>query len=102
MRYFIDAATELIRESGIENVTIRTVSDRAGFNSSSLYTYFDNMDHLLTFTYLDMMSDYFNDIDAVFRASDMDSLEKYVRFWTVYCQYSFSDPYPFLFYAHLV
>lgn len=47
MNQFINAAVELIDENGIENVTIRGVAAKAGYNSATIYNYFENLDHLI-------------------------------------------------------
>lgn len=39
-KYFVDATAEIIEEEGVENVTIRKVADRAGYNSATIYNYF--------------------------------------------------------------
>ena len=44
---YVDIACELIRAQGVSAVTIRNVSDKAGYNSATLYSYFDNLQHLL-------------------------------------------------------
>lgn len=47
MGYFIDAANQIIENEGIESVTIRKVADIAGYNSATLYNYFNDLNHLL-------------------------------------------------------
>ncbi|MDX5609295.1 TetR/AcrR family transcriptional regulator, partial [Clostridioides difficile] len=44
--YFIEAAQNIMENEGIENITLRKVADMAGYNSSTLYKYFKNLDHL--------------------------------------------------------
>ncbi len=45
--YFIEAACDLIRKYGIESATIRNIAEKAGYNSATLYSYYDNLGHLL-------------------------------------------------------
>ncbi len=47
MTYFIDATNEIIENEGIESVTIRKVANLAGYNSATIYNYFENLDHLI-------------------------------------------------------
>ena len=47
IHYFIEAAVKIIDEEGIEGVSIRKVADIAGYNSATLYNYFDDLPHLL-------------------------------------------------------
>lgn len=48
MHYFIDAAVQIIDEEGIDGVSIRKVADIAGYNSATLYNYFDDLPHLVS------------------------------------------------------
>lgn len=47
MGFFIDATAQIIEEEGIENVSIRRVSDLAGYNSSTIYNYFGDLTVLI-------------------------------------------------------
>ena len=37
MIYFIEAAEKLIRQNGIENLSIRKIATEAGYNSATIY-----------------------------------------------------------------
>lgn len=41
MIYFIEAAEKLIRQNGIENLSIRKIATEAGYNSATIYNYFN-------------------------------------------------------------
>jgi AcrR family transcriptional regulator len=43
----LDAALEVIRESGYESLTIRNVASRAGVTHTTAYTYFASKEHLV-------------------------------------------------------
>ncbi len=45
-RYFLDAASELMEEKGLNNIKIREIADRAGYTSSTAYNYFRDLSHL--------------------------------------------------------
>lgn len=45
--YFIDAAKKIIREEGMENLTVKKVADLAGFAPGTLYNYFSDINELL-------------------------------------------------------
>lgn len=68
--YFIDAALSIIEENDINNVTIRAVADRAGYNSATLYNYFDNLDHLKYFAVLSYLNNYTESIDYHIQKTD--------------------------------
>ena len=49
MNKFIDAAFSIIETEGVENITIRKVAGIAGYNSSTIYNYFEDLDQLVLF-----------------------------------------------------
>lgn len=49
---YIDITCDLIRNDGMSAVTIRAISERAGYNSATMYSYFDNLSHLIFFAYM--------------------------------------------------
>src|SRR5699024_10473074 len=48
-RYFLDAASELIKTKSLHEITIREIADKAGFTSSTVYNYFKDLSHLKFF-----------------------------------------------------
>ncbi|MEW8957024.1 TetR/AcrR family transcriptional regulator, partial [Clostridium sp.] len=91
MKYFIEAAREIIDNEGIEKVTIRKVASRAGYNSSTLYNYFDNLEHLTFFAVFHYFQDYTNDIGNKLKYS-RNSMERFFIIWESFCLYSFKYP----------
>ena len=91
MRYFIDAAKELANESGIESITIRSVAERAGYNSASLYNYFESLDQLLAFTSIDLMYDWLSDL-AKIEEADFDVMTRYIMGWENFAKHSAANP----------
>ena len=43
--YFVEATCKIIDTDGVEAVTVRKVANLAGYNSATLYNYFDNLNH---------------------------------------------------------
>lgn len=91
IRYFIDAARAIARENGLSAITIRSVAERAGYNSATLYNYFENLDQLLAFTCVDLQLDFIQRCSKI-EKTDMDTLDKYILSWKVQCSLSFRDP----------
>ncbi|NLZ45369.1 MAG: TetR/AcrR family transcriptional regulator [Clostridiales bacterium] len=91
MRYFIDAAREIANENGLSGVTIRSVADRAGYNSASLYNYFNNLDQLMAFTSIDLVSNWLHELIEILEG-DGDELDKYIMGWKTFSLHSFQDP----------
>lgn len=46
-RAIVDVAEEILRENGLESITIRNVAKKAGLSSGSIYMYFKNKEELL-------------------------------------------------------
>ena len=42
MMYFIEAIQELILNEGIENLSIKKIADKAGYNTATIYNYFED------------------------------------------------------------
>lgn len=91
MGYFIDATHHIIEEEGIENVTIRKAADLAGYNSSTLYNYFDNLDHLILFASMKYLKEYIELLPSYTTAND-DKLNQYFSIWKCFCICAFKYP----------
>jgi AcrR family transcriptional regulator len=91
MSHFIDAADQIISEKGIEGLTIRGVSEIAGYNSATLYGYFTNLDHLIYYTYMKHVSE----LDQLLRpAFDLSGnpTEALEVVWRLFCKYAYEQP----------
>lgn len=102
MSYFIDAADKIIEQEGIEGITIRKVADYAGYNSATLYNYFENIDHLIFFAAMRYVKDYALALPDYIEGSK-NALDTYLRIWDCFCYYSFKRPeiYYAIFFAKL-
>lgn len=45
--YFVSAAKMIIAEQGVENLSVRSVADNAGFSYATIYNYYKDLDSLL-------------------------------------------------------
>ncbi len=102
MTYFIDAADEIMREEGIKGVTLRKVAKKAGFNSATLYNYFENLDHLIFFAAMRHIKDYAQALPEYLKDANT-AIDKFLVIWKCFCDYSFKDPeiYYAIFFANL-
>lgn len=91
MSYFIEAAQEIIENDGIEHVTIRNVAKLAGYNSATLYNYFENLNHLIFFASMKYVKDYLVELPYYIKDCD-NSLDKFIKIWECFCYRSFSTP----------
>lgn len=102
MSYFIDAAANILEEEGKDAITIRRVANLAGYNSATLYNYFENLDHLIFYAAMRFIKDYAHSLHSYVKDS-YNALEKYLTIWERFCFYSFSKPeiYYSIFFAKL-
>jgi AcrR family transcriptional regulator len=91
MKYFIEAAYELLEEEGIEQFTARKVADLAGYNSATLYNYFENLDHLIGYAAMIYLKNYYAELDD-FVAGTEDPKEIFLKTWTLFLRHSFEKP----------
>lgn len=101
MRYFIDATNCIIKEEGLGGLSIRSVADRAGYSSATLYNYFENLSHLIFLASLDKLKRY-NKAAAKIASSCSNSLEIYAKVCECFCLYCYESPEIFniLFFEH--
>lgn len=102
MTYFIDAADAIIKEEGINKVTIRKVADKAGYNSATIYNYFENLDHLILFAAMRYIKDYSRALPEYLKNAK-NALDRFFKVWECFCHFSFKDPeiYYAIFFADL-
>lgn len=101
MTYFIEAADKIIRQEGIGAVTIRKAADLAGYTSATLYSYFDNLAHLVFLASMNHLEVY-NAAIPEYVASCKNSIERYLAISECFSEYSFKEPeiYELLFFTH--
>lgn len=90
-KYFVEATVEVIEEEGVEQVTIRKVADRAGYNSATMYNYFTEISHLIFFASMKLMKPYTKEV-STFMDKGKTPLEKYMMAWECFCKHSFKQP----------
>lgn len=91
MKYFIEATNSIIEEEGIECVTIRKVADMAGYNSATLYNYFQNLNHLIFLSSMKYLKDYASDLYEYTKDSK-NSLDMYFNVWKCFSYHSYLKP----------
>lgn len=91
MKVFIEVAEQIIAEEGIGAVTTRKVAERAGYNSTSLYHYFDDLDHLIFLACLGTLDDY-NATGPEYLEGCKNSVERYFRINERYFYFAYGNP----------
>lgn len=91
LKIFIEATAEIIKKEGIEEVTIRKVADIAGYNSATIYNYFENCNQLISFAAMKFISNYVQALPDYFNQEN-NTLENFLAIWKCFCKYCFQDP----------
>ncbi|BFL34887.1 TetR/AcrR family transcriptional regulator [Holdemania massiliensis] len=99
-RYFIDAVISLADTLPVDAITLRQVADAAGYNSATLYNYFQNMNQLIAFTLIDRMSRIWVEASQLQTKCD-SSLYHYLGQWLAQCRESFQHPRLFLYFFQM-
>ncbi|GAA0739889.1 TetR/AcrR family transcriptional regulator [Clostridium oceanicum] len=91
MKYFISATQKIIEKESFDLVTIRKVSDLAGFNSATLYNYFKNLDELVYFSSIKYLEDYVHELPSFIKDCE-NTYEVFINIWRCFCIHSFEKP----------
>lgn len=91
MIYFIEATEKLIKEEGIDGLSIRKIAAEAGYNSATLYNYFKDLEHLVLFASVRHLREYVNELQKPLKP-DMNALEIYRVIYEVFSRMSFRSP----------
>ena len=91
MMYFIEATQELILNEGIENLSIKKIADTAGYNTATIYNYFEDLEELILYSSIDYLKIYLKDLRNKIN-SDMKAIEMYKTIYKVFVHHSFEKP----------
>ncbi|MFW6266990.1 MAG: TetR/AcrR family transcriptional regulator [Halanaerobium sp.] len=91
LKIFIEATRDLIEEKGIDQITIREVAKKAGYNSATIYNYFDNCNQLIFFASLDFLGEYSLAMPDYIADAD-NKIDRFIKMWECFCKYSFENP----------
>ena len=88
---FIQETYRIVKDEGMEAVSIRRVAQELQCNSASIYQYFADLDELLCYVALRFLTEYLQDVAEGFRRSE-SSLETYVMIWDMFSLHAFRHP----------
>lgn len=91
MSYFIKAAINIIDNEGIEKLTIRKVSKIAGYNSATIYNYFENLNHLSFYCSIRYLTLYAKELPKCLDKAT-DDLDKCIQVWKCFSKHSYENP----------
>lgn len=91
MMYFIEATQELILNEGIENLSTKKIADTAGYNTATIYNYFEDLEELILYSSIDYLKIYLKDLKSEIN-SNMKAIEMYETIYKVFVHHSFEKP----------
>ncbi|WP_051188665.1 TetR/AcrR family transcriptional regulator [Proteocatella sphenisci] len=91
VRYFIDAVKQIQEKEGLDAVNIRKIGDIAGYNSATIYNYFDSIEHLIFFASMEYFREYIKELPGALK-DEKDSLERYIIIWNCFLKHAFRYP----------
>lgn len=99
---FVTATEKIMNEEGINKVTIRKVSDLAGYSSATIYSYFENIDHLILFSSMKFLDEYIHAIPDYIK-DETTPIGVFKKVWECFAHYAFkrADIFHALFFSKL-
>jgi len=91
LQYFVDATVAIIEEEGLDQVSARKIGERAGYTSSTIYNYFEELSHLIYFASMRFVKEYLQELPLYLERGKTYE-EKYVLSWECFCKHSFAKP----------
>lgn len=91
MEHFINSTDEIIYENGIKGVTLRKVAKRAGYNSATIYNYFENLDHLIFYAAMRQIKDYSLTLNTYLLDAE-NAMDRYLKIWECFCDFAYDKP----------
>ncbi len=85
---FVNATEKIMTEEGIKKVTIRKVSDLAGYSSATIYSYFENIDHLILFSSMKFLDEYIEALPEYING-ETTSIGMFKKVWECFAHFAF-------------
>jgi AcrR family transcriptional regulator len=98
-RYFIDAAKEIVKSQGLEQVSARNVADLAGYSYATIYNYFNDINDLLWHVTVDLLREMGQALNQIQLQGD-DPVEWLKQGYRAYIRYYLEYPAVFRFLFH--
>ncbi|MBO5564816.1 MAG: TetR/AcrR family transcriptional regulator [Lachnospiraceae bacterium] len=88
---FVEVTKDLIQNEGLESLSIRKIASEAGYNSATIYNYFDDLSHLTLFGSVCYLRDYVLSLSKKI-TRDMNSLEQFRTVYRCFNKEAFQYP----------
>lgn len=90
MRIFIEATKELLKNYGAEGLSIRKIAAKAGYNSATIYNYFQDAEELILYGSVTLFRDIFQRFFAT-KKKNMTNREKHILYFRCLNETSFRN-----------
>lgn len=90
-RAFVEAASKLIQSEPFSSISIRKIAEEAGFHNSTIYSYFQDADWLLSLASVRFLQPYSDELMEINRQS-LSPYDRFYAIWNCYCKHAFSSP----------
>ena len=91
MMLFIEATEGLLRKEGPGGLSIRKVASEAGYNSATLYNYFQDLEHLTLFASVRYLREYVALLEKNL-TEDMNAFQRYRMIYRSFNTCAFREP----------
>lgn len=85
-RQILDAATEVMSQTGFHATAMQAVAERAGISVGLIYQYFGNKDDLLLAVIVDILEDFRDQVPAAIEAAGDDPVARLEAGFRICCQ----------------
>ena len=90
-KYFIDAAMEIIKKEGVDNLSVKKVADLAGYAPGTLYNYFTDLNALLGYCAAEFWIE--SREYVLEKVQDIEDIKyRFIRACVAYLEYFFDNP----------
>lgn len=89
---YIETAYTILKEEGIEAVSIRRIAQEMQCSSASLYRHFNNRGELILFASIVYLRDYLQELKYKEIHVWNDIWEEYIGIWEVFSKHAFKNP----------
>ena len=91
MVYFVEATRNLIQSEGVDGLSIRKIATEAGYNSATIYHYFQDLEHLTLFGSACYLREYILQLGRELRR-DMTSIQRFRTIYRCFNEHAFRNP----------
>ncbi len=89
---FVAATIDIMKNEGVDDVSIRRVSSRAGYSSATLYLYFEDLNELVSLASVFYLRNYVKEIAETGGNANRSLEETYRYTWDVFTRHALNKP----------